>query len=283
MVIVGEAARVAAVAEDGRRRDLDRGDAGSGAASPLALGAPPIRMDHSARRRASRSRRTPRSTPTRAAPRSPPPGSAAAGSIYWASALPATNAAIDEPGHVELLVNAIGPPLDRRVLWDEHYHGHRARPGPTPRARRCRRRSRSSRVIGLAADPDGVVPPPAAARRARSAADGAARVHRHDGRALRACRRDDDGRRRGAGPPAAAADRGLGPAGRRRRCRRWPARPPRAPGMSRRIARRRCWPAPARPRPAGPVTAARRPVHRARAAGGEPSRRSPGARRRHPR
>jgi len=45
--------------------------------------------------------------------------------IYWASALPATNAAIDEPGHVELLVNAIGPPLDRRVLWDEHYHGHR--------------------------------------------------------------------------------------------------------------------------------------------------------------
>src|SRR5204863_1076921 len=29
------------------------------------------------------------------------------------------------PGHVELLVDAIGPPLDRRVLWDEHYHGHR--------------------------------------------------------------------------------------------------------------------------------------------------------------
>jgi hypothetical protein len=45
--------------------------------------------------------------------------------IYWSSALPATNAAIDEPGHVELLVDAIGPPLDRRVLWDEHYHGHR--------------------------------------------------------------------------------------------------------------------------------------------------------------
>ena len=44
--------------------------------------------------------------------------------IYWVSALPATNAAIDEKGHVELLVNAIGPPLDRRVIWDERYHGH---------------------------------------------------------------------------------------------------------------------------------------------------------------
>ena len=94
------------------------------AVSPLALGAPAIRMDHLS------------------GPGEPEPpfatiyadarGAAVAAArlgrgrvIYWASALPATNAAIDEPGHVELLVNAIGPPLDRRVLWDEHYHGHR--------------------------------------------------------------------------------------------------------------------------------------------------------------
>jgi len=94
------------------------------AASPLALGAPTVRMDHVV-----------------ALGEAPPPyatiyadarGVAVTAArigrgrvIYWASALPATNAAIDEPGHVELLVNAIGPPLDRRVLWDEHYHGHR--------------------------------------------------------------------------------------------------------------------------------------------------------------
>jgi hypothetical protein len=94
------------------------------AVSPLALGAPAIRMDHLS------------------GPGDPQPpyatiyadarGAAVAAArlgrgrvIYWASALPATNAAIDEPGHVELLVDAIGPPLDRRVLWDEHYHGHR--------------------------------------------------------------------------------------------------------------------------------------------------------------
>ncbi|MEO5818983.1 MAG: DUF4350 domain-containing protein [Vicinamibacteraceae bacterium] len=94
------------------------------AASPLALGAPSIRMDHLADDGEPR----PPYTTIYADPRGAAVVAARVGRgrvIYWASALPATNSAIDEPGHVELLVNAIGPPRDRRVLWDEHYHGHR--------------------------------------------------------------------------------------------------------------------------------------------------------------
>ena len=45
--------------------------------------------------------------------------------IWWASSHPLSNAAIVAPGHLELLLNAIGAPAQRRVLWDEHYHGHR--------------------------------------------------------------------------------------------------------------------------------------------------------------
>jgi hypothetical protein len=96
------------------------------AATPLALGAPAIRMDHLGGAAAGEP------NPPYATIYADARGAAVIAArigrgrvIYWASALPATNAAIDEPGHVELLVNAIGPPLDRRVLWDEHYHGHR--------------------------------------------------------------------------------------------------------------------------------------------------------------
>jgi hypothetical protein len=96
------------------------------AATPLALGAPAIRMDHIGGAAAGEPH------PPYATLYADARGAAVIAArigrgrvIYWASALPATNAAIDEPGHVELLVNAIGPPLDRRVLWDEHYHGHR--------------------------------------------------------------------------------------------------------------------------------------------------------------
>jgi hypothetical protein len=95
-------------------------------ASPLALGAPAIRMDH-LRGPMTGEPHLPYTT-IYADARGAAVVAARIGRgrvIYWASALPATNAAIDEPGHVELLVNAIGPPLDRRVLWDEHYHGHR--------------------------------------------------------------------------------------------------------------------------------------------------------------
>jgi hypothetical protein len=93
-------------------------------ASPLALGAPRIRMDHVA----AAGEPQPPFTTIYADARGAAVVAGRIGrgrAIYWSSALPATNAAIDEPGHVELLVDAIGPPLDRRVLWDEHYHGHR--------------------------------------------------------------------------------------------------------------------------------------------------------------
>ena len=96
------------------------------AATPLARGAPAIRMDHLGG--AGAGEPNPPYATIYADARGAAVIAASIGRgrvIYWASALPATNAAIDEPGHVELLVNAVGPPLDRRVLWDEHYHGHR--------------------------------------------------------------------------------------------------------------------------------------------------------------
>jgi hypothetical protein len=91
--------------------------------SPLALGAPRIRMDHVSDAGVP----APPYTTVYADARGAAVASARIGRgrvIYWTSALPVTNSAIDEPGHVELVVNAIGPPLDRRVIWDERYHGH---------------------------------------------------------------------------------------------------------------------------------------------------------------
>jgi hypothetical protein len=44
--------------------------------------------------------------------------------VWWAGAGPLKNGGIDEPGHVELFLNSIGPAGDRTVLWDEFYHGH---------------------------------------------------------------------------------------------------------------------------------------------------------------
>jgi hypothetical protein len=44
--------------------------------------------------------------------------------IWWASSRPLSNAALDEPGHLDLLLNAVGPARTRRILWDEYYHGH---------------------------------------------------------------------------------------------------------------------------------------------------------------
>ena len=45
--------------------------------------------------------------------------------IWWSSSRPLSNAAIGERGHVQLLLNAVGPARSRKILWDEHYHGHR--------------------------------------------------------------------------------------------------------------------------------------------------------------
>jgi hypothetical protein len=44
--------------------------------------------------------------------------------IWWAASTPLTNASITAPGHVDLLLNVLGPPGERVVVWDEHYHGH---------------------------------------------------------------------------------------------------------------------------------------------------------------
>jgi hypothetical protein len=40
--------------------------------------------------------------------------------IWWASALPLTNAGIRDRGNLDLLLNSIGD--SRRILWDEYYH-----------------------------------------------------------------------------------------------------------------------------------------------------------------
>jgi hypothetical protein len=44
--------------------------------------------------------------------------------IWWASATPLANAGLREPGNVEFFLACVGP-KDRRVLWDEYFHGHR--------------------------------------------------------------------------------------------------------------------------------------------------------------
>jgi hypothetical protein len=44
--------------------------------------------------------------------------------IWWTGSTPLLNTGIEETGHFELLLNALGPPGKRRILWDEHYHGH---------------------------------------------------------------------------------------------------------------------------------------------------------------
>lgn len=44
--------------------------------------------------------------------------------IWWAGSTPLTNAHISAPGSLELLLNAVGPRGDARlVLWDEYHHG----------------------------------------------------------------------------------------------------------------------------------------------------------------
>jgi len=47
----------------------------------------------------------------------------AADSVWLASAYPLSNAGIAEGGHLQLLLNVLGPPGQRAIVWDEHYHG----------------------------------------------------------------------------------------------------------------------------------------------------------------
>ncbi len=45
--------------------------------------------------------------------------------IWWEGTTPIENRTIDRPGHLELLLNAIGP-SPRTIVWDEFSHGQRA-------------------------------------------------------------------------------------------------------------------------------------------------------------
>lgn len=44
--------------------------------------------------------------------------------IWWASALPLTNAGITDRGNLDLLLNSVGD--SKRILWDEYYHEEHA-------------------------------------------------------------------------------------------------------------------------------------------------------------
>jgi hypothetical protein len=44
--------------------------------------------------------------------------------IWWASATPLTNAGLLEPGNVEFFLACVGAKDQRRVLWDESFHGY---------------------------------------------------------------------------------------------------------------------------------------------------------------
>ncbi len=46
--------------------------------------------------------------------------------VWWASAVPLTNAGIKEAANLELLLNSIGN-RNSRVLWDEYFHGREER------------------------------------------------------------------------------------------------------------------------------------------------------------
>lgn len=42
--------------------------------------------------------------------------------VWWADSTPLSNSAIDRPGHLELLLNTLGP-RGSVIVWDEFYHG----------------------------------------------------------------------------------------------------------------------------------------------------------------
>ena len=44
--------------------------------------------------------------------------------VWLASGTPLANAHISDADNLQLLLNAVGPAGDRKVFWDEHYHGH---------------------------------------------------------------------------------------------------------------------------------------------------------------
>jgi Domain of unknown function (DUF4350) len=45
--------------------------------------------------------------------------------VWWGSPSPLTNKGIQEQGNLELLLNSVGGKKDKRILWDEYFHGAR--------------------------------------------------------------------------------------------------------------------------------------------------------------
>jgi hypothetical protein len=94
------------------------------APSPLAAGAPEITM--------TPGHGTPRFDATHVAvfavsPSAPLVSTAriGRGRVVWlASATPLENAHVASAGNLRFLLNALGAPGERTVVWDEHYHGH---------------------------------------------------------------------------------------------------------------------------------------------------------------
>jgi hypothetical protein len=44
--------------------------------------------------------------------------------LWWIGSTPLLNHDINTSGHLELLLNTLGPPGGRTILWDEYYHGY---------------------------------------------------------------------------------------------------------------------------------------------------------------
>jgi len=45
--------------------------------------------------------------------------------IWWGSDTPLINGGISEPGNLGLFLNSVAPSRDKRILWDEYFHGAR--------------------------------------------------------------------------------------------------------------------------------------------------------------
>lgn len=45
--------------------------------------------------------------------------------VWWGSDTPLTNGGISDPGNLALFLNSVAPSRDKRILWDEYFHGAR--------------------------------------------------------------------------------------------------------------------------------------------------------------
>jgi hypothetical protein len=45
--------------------------------------------------------------------------------IWWSGSTPLTNSGLRDAGNMELLLSSVGPAQNKRILWDEYFHGQR--------------------------------------------------------------------------------------------------------------------------------------------------------------